>query len=238
MLDDDQRHTLLEIYGELGRQVAAELNASGALHAVTTVAARSIGGVDAASITRGLPSGSWETVASTSDVATRADDIQYQLGSGPCVDAVIKDHVFFSPDITTDQRWPTFGPVVAESAGVHSVLSNRLTLDDEQAMAGLNLYSLRRDAFDDQALQLATLLATHAGVIISGMLAKQKAANLEIALISSRDIGVAIGILMTRYQISRDEAFDLMRMASQRAHRKLRDIAVDVAETGTLEMPH
>jgi GAF domain-containing protein len=237
MVEHDPLHALLDVYADLRRQVAAEASAAGALHAVTTVAARTVPGVDAASITRALASGSWETLHPTSDVAGHADEIQYQLGTGPCVDAVKDDHVFRSPDVETDSRWPSFGPLAAESAGVHSVLSIRLTLDDDQAMAGLNLYSLQRDAFDDHARDLAMLLATHAGVTVSGMLAREKAANLEIALTSSREIGVAMGVLMTRYKITREEAFDLMRMASQRSHRKLRDIAAEVAETGTLELP-
>jgi AmiR/NasT family two-component response regulator len=81
------------------------------------------------------------------------------------------------------------------------------------------------------------LLATHAAVTVSAVLARERAANLEIALTSNRSIGVAMGVLMATYKITREEAFDLMRMASQRSHRKLRDIATDVTETGTLDMP-
>lgn len=239
MVDNDPLHTLLHIYDDLGRQVAAETDMSGALHAVPAVAARAVPGVDSASITRQLSNGTWTTEGATDDVANRVDEIQYQLGTGPCVDAITKDHVFRSPDVATDPRWPTFGPLAAESADVHSVLSIRLTLDDEHdhMMAGLNLYSRRHDAFDDRARHLAMLLATHASVIVSRQLAREKAQHLETALSTSRDIGVAIGILMTRYKITRNEAFDLMRMASQRAHRKLRDIAADIDDTGTLELP-
>ena len=46
-----------------------------------------------------------------------------------------------------------------------------------------------------------------------------------VALASSRDIGLAMGVLMTRYQITREDAFDLLRIASQRTHRKLREVA-------------
>jgi len=237
VIDDDPLYALLEIYSELGGQVLAETDISSALHAVPAVAARAVPGVDSASITRGSGSGAWETLGATDDVATRVDDIQYQLGAGPCVDAVSKHHIFGSGELATDDRWPTFGALAAEATGVHSVLSIRLTLEEDRVMAGLNLYSQSRDAFDDQSRHLAILLATHAGVIVSRLLSQEKVDNLEIALASSRDIGVAMGVLMTRYKITRKEAFDLLRMASQRAHRKLRDIAAEVAETGTLELP-
>lgn len=47
-----------------------------------------------------------------------------------------------------------------------------------------------------------------------------------------------MGILMTRYRVTRDQAFDLLRITSQRSNRKLRDIAAEVGDTGILaDMP-
>jgi GAF domain-containing protein len=236
MVDDNPLHTLLGTFGELGSQVTAQASVSGGLCAVPTVAARAVPNVDAASITRGARAATWETVGDTNALARQADEMQYQLGRGPCVDAVQKDHVFTSGDLGADRRWPDYGPIVADSLGLHSVLSIRLALDDDTAMAGLNMYSQRREAFDDQAREIAMLLAAHAGVVVSRLLAKEKAANLEIALESNREIGVAIGVLMTAYKITRNEAFNLLRIASQHGHRKLRDVAIDVADTGTIDL--
>ena len=59
-------------------------------------------------------------------------------------------------------------------------------------------------------------------------------ANLQIALASNRRIGVAIGVLMSQQRITETAAFDLLREASQRTHRKLRDIAEDVVLTGVM----
>lgn len=61
-----------------------------------------------------------------------------------------------------------------------------------------------------------------------------QAANLEIALSSNRDIGTAIGILMSTRLVTQQEAFTMLRTASQHGHRKLRDIANDVIFTGSL----
>lgn len=60
------------------------------------------------------------------------------------------------------------------------------------------------------------------------------AANLQLALASNRRIGTAIGILMAHRRITDVAAFELLREASQRGHRKLRDIAEDVVLTGAL----
>ena len=65
--------------------------------------------------------------------------------------------------------------------------------------------------------------------------AAANAKNLQIALQSSRHIGSAIGILMCLHKITQDEAFELLRLASQRRNRKLRDLALDVIDAGWLD---
>jgi hypothetical protein len=65
--------------------------------------------------------------------------------------------------------------------------------------------------------------------------AEDKAANLEIALASNREIGMAMGILMSSRRVSEQVAFDLLRLASSHSHRKLRDLAAEVVQTGQLE---
>lgn len=60
------------------------------------------------------------------------------------------------------------------------------------------------------------------------------AAMLRVALQNSRDIGTALGILMSQHKIGRDAAFELLRTASQHSNRKVRDLALEVVETGTL----
>jgi AmiR/NasT family two-component response regulator len=52
---------------------------------------------------------------------------------------------------------------------------------------------------------------------------------------SSRRIGMAMGILMAQFRIRQEEAFDMLRDASQTQNRKLRDLAEDVILIGTLE---
>ena len=63
---------------------------------------------------------------------------------------------------------------------------------------------------------------------------RDKVDNLEIALQHSRDIGVAMGIVMATEKVTRDCAFDRLRTVSQHQNRKLHLVADDVIETGTL----
>lgn len=64
--------------------------------------------------------------------------------------------------------------------------------------------------------------------------AQQQVENLNVALQSSRDIGAAVGILMSEYRVDRDAAFELLRSASMHTNRKVRDLALDVIDRGSL----
>jgi transcriptional regulator with GAF, ATPase, and Fis domain len=235
--DNASLFRLVEFYTELGHQVAARPNPDDVLGAIAEVAVQAVPGAQYASITRGRGDG-FETVASTHEAAVAADRLQYQLGSGPCVDAVIKDGVFCTPNLRQDDRWPAYGRLAAELVGVHSVLSIRLLFEDDEMAAGLNLYSTEREAYDETSRTVGQLLAVHGALAISLISSQQKATHLEKALATNREIGMAMGILMAQHKITRQQAWDLLRIASQHTHRKVHPIARDVIDTGTLDLPY
>ena len=68
------------------------------------------------------------TVAATDDRARRADAIQYELGSGPCLDAIVAETMYRPRDLRTDPRWPAYGRRVVDELGLHSMLSYRMLL--------------------------------------------------------------------------------------------------------------
>jgi AmiR/NasT family two-component response regulator len=78
------------------------------------------------------------------------------------------------------------------------------------------------------------LVATHGALAVTAALQRRRADGVTAALQSNRDIGAALGVLMARLLVTREQAFDLMRIASQRTNRKLRDIAQDVLDSGTI----
>ena len=84
--------------------------------------------------------------------------------------------------------------------------------------------------------QLACERALVAELQQAAVQAQEQIAHLEIALVSSRRIGAAMGVLMASRRVTDEQAFALLRMASQHNHRKLRDIAEEVVLTGELPM--
>ncbi|MEO7261434.1 MAG: ANTAR domain-containing protein [Jatrophihabitantaceae bacterium] len=85
----------------------------------------------------------------------------------------------------------------------------------------------------DRALELVRAQRLEAALAVE----RDKAVNLQLALESSREIGQAIGILMATYKVTSQQGFDLLRTASQHTHRKLREVATDVCDTGMLVLP-
>ena len=72
------------------------------------------------------------------------------------------------------------------------------------------------------------LVQEHAASVANARLldeASQLAHNLTLALESRGDIEQAKGILMAREHCTPDEAFDILRRASQRQNQKLREVA-------------
>lgn len=182
-------------------------------------------------------SGVLKTLTASDAAAERVDAIQYALGSGPCLDAILEDHVYLTGDVANDGRWPTFGRRAFEEVGLRSVLAFRLVLlDESRVIAGLNLYSSAPDAFDELAVQQGTMLATQCSLLVTAHLASDEAVNLARALESNREIGVAMGVLMARHNVTRDQAFGLLRVASQDSNRRLSELAVEVADTGELPL--
>ena len=226
---------LAEAFAELARVLAAQGTVEQTLEAITRHAVAVVEGAQHASVTV-LRQGKLRTVAATGDRPRQVDRIQYEAGEGPCVDSIVApEDTFLSADIGVDSRWPMFGPRAAAQTGVRSMLAYRLFLEDEDTIGSLNLYGTAPRAFTPAVLPIGNLLATHSAVALSRAQDKDRADNLHAALESNRTIGTAIGILMARHLVTQDQAFDLLRIVSQRSHRKLADIAQDVIDTGTLD---
>jgi AmiR/NasT family two-component response regulator len=103
-------------------------------------------------------------------------------------------------------------------------------------MGGLNLYAHYPQAFNviDRArgLLLAALAALAFTSARSHEAAERRDATLHAALATREVIGQAQGILIERERITADQAFDILRRASQHLNRKLRDVAQTLVDTG------
>lgn len=91
---------------------------------------------------------------------------------------------------------------------------------------------------------LGELIVTHATTVVhrerlieTAVATAMRMANLERALTTNREIGIAMGVLMSTHKLTSGHAFDLLRRVSQHTNRKLNEIAAAVGETGALDLP-
>jgi hypothetical protein len=173
------------------------------------------------------------TLAASSDLAAQVDAIEYETGEGPCLDAIEHDDINVVQDLATDRRWPRFGERAVRETPVRSMIGVRIFLSGDSRGA-LNLYAAQPHALTDLDVGMSAMMSTLSSLALQHAVERQRGVHLELALESSRFIGMAMGVLMSSRLLTPDQAFDELRRASQRTGRKLRDVARDVAETGAL----
>ncbi len=161
-----------------------------------------------------------ETIAATDQVVEKADALQYEFSEGPCLQAIWSHDTFLVADMRDDERWPSWGPQAAK-LGLRSILAVRLFTHGETHGA-LNMYAASPRQFDDDDVAIAHIYATHAAVALAAVREQQE---LRKAIDSRHLIGQAQGILMERFDIGADRAFEVLRRYSQTNNLKLRDIA-------------
>jgi GAF domain-containing protein len=168
------------------------------------------------------------TPAATDSIPLRVDAIQYEVGEGPCLNAIAKSQAFKTDDLAVEPRWPQFSARAREETGVRSMLAFRLFARGH-ALGSLNLYSKQEAAFGVDADEIGALFAVLAAAALA---AAQSEEGLKIALQSRDVIGQAKGILMERHRITDDEAFEMLKRASQKLNVRLAGVAERVAQTG------
>ena len=224
---------LAELMAQAARELQEQRAPSDTMEAAVALARAEIEGCDAAALSIVVRHRGVETLGATSAASRTADELQYQTGEGPCLDAIWQERTVHSTDLASDPRWPTWGPKVADEIGFRSMLAFRLFTSDD-TLGALNLYGNRRGGFGVEDRDHGLALAAHIAVAVRSA---QRIAQLDAALASRTKIALALGIIMERYQVDEDAAFAILTRLSSHTNRKLRDLAVEVVETRRLPGP-
>lgn len=221
---------LIEAFAELSTALFAGSDPDALLGHLVERATATVEGCDFASVSLLDPGGDISTPVASDPLVIELDELQYESGEGPCLEAVRKPApAVYGADVGHDERWPVFGPKAA-ARGIGSLVSHKIAAGG--TVCALNLYSRRPDAFDRADRDTAYLLAVFAAVVLACTQAHLETAHLRDALESRDVIGQAKGILMERERVTAADAFEMLRRASQHLNRKLRDLAEDIATTG------
>lgn len=234
---------LASTFAEISRALYSAHTVEETLRRIVVFSVRTIEGCSGAGISF-VQGDTIVTPVWTEPMVLEVDTMQYTTGQGPCLDAIAHGESFYAEDLLTDPRWPTFGRMAAE-AGMRSLLS--FCLFGKATLGALNLYARHPEAFGATDRAKGLIFATHAGVALAAAgeledatqalaVEVEKLENLHGALASRQVIGRAEGILMQRELITAEQAFDLLRRASQNLNTKLREVAQYVVDTG--DVPH
>ncbi|MGY1811159.1 ANTAR domain-containing protein [Blastococcus sp. SYSU D00820] len=220
-----------DLLRDLSRVVLAERPLTDVLTEITRIARRGIPGAEATSIT--LVTGDRGTTAAyDGEMALASEELQYAEDSGPCLDAGRGGVVLRIDDVRTEQRWPSYIERVQQTTEVRSSLS--VPLPYQGAVIGaLDVYSTRPRAFTSpESLRAGTDVAEAIAVAVANASAHhqlgEQSRNLRIAMQSRAVIEQAKGVLMAQQHVTEEQAFEFLRSASQRANRKLREVAAGV----------
>jgi GAF domain-containing protein len=215
--------TLKKAFATAIRSIDAREDLPSTLQTIVLAARNSIPGAAHVGITISHRDGRVETAAATDPLVNELDDLQYTLGEGPCLDAIHSDEPTMITDALTEVRWPRWTPMAVER-GLRSQLGVRL-YGDHTTSGGINIYATTPGAFDRETADLTELFAAQAAAAMGHTVQIQ---NLQSALATRREIGIALGVVMERYGLDDARAFQYLSRVSQHSNIKLHRVAEEV----------
>jgi hypothetical protein len=197
---------------------------------LTERAAKSVPGARYAGITVADRDGAVHTASSTGRYPELLDKIQQAHREGPCLSAAWEQRVIRIDDLALDRRWPVYSRDAVEQTPIRSIVSFQL-FTEHQMMAALNLFAEQPDVFDDDAVELGLIFATHTA--LAWKIARRET-QFRRALASRDILGQAKGMVMERFKIDAEQAFELLKRLSQNSNTPVAAVARRFVESEPL----
>src|SRR5688572_921352 len=179
---------------DAARATAEEDSTENTLERAVQTALELVGNADLAGLSVFTPGGV-DTPAATHEDLRHIDRIQHELAEGPCLSALRETDVIRIGDVTTDTRWPRWGPVIGEKFDIRSALAFHLFTDGQQ-LAAMTLYARKPDSFDHDDVVDGLAVAAQAAVTLAGITERDQ---MHQAMRNRQVIGEATGMLRERF---------------------------------------
>jgi transcriptional regulator with GAF, ATPase, and Fis domain len=216
------------VFGALAEIIYQGSESSEVYAAICVAATLVVNGCDHASLLV-RRDGRYITVGASDRIAQRIDDMERIAGDGPCVDAIEEETPQIETDLTAPDQWHQLAARLVAETPVRGAMGFRILVDRRKTGA-LNLFSDKPNVFDTEAAGQAVVLASFASVAINAIAAGEDVSTLRRGLLSNREIGKAVGMLMMLNGVDEHAAFDVLRRYSQDLNIKLADVARTVIE--------
>ncbi len=152
------------------------------------------------------------SVGATDSFVLRADDLQYDLGSGPCLSAWSEGRATYIEDTETDRRWQRWSSAAAQT-GIRSCISVPLE-QGSRGIGAMKIYAATPGAFTDQDKRILAHLATSAGVLLGHIQASDTPQRISATFkdsLRARDlVATARGVIMERLGLPEEEALSYL----------------------------
>jgi hypothetical protein len=219
-----------ELFRSLAEVVYVSDDFTGIYQAIVRSAPDLVEGCDHASLML-RRDGRFHTVASSDKIAASIDALEREIGEGPCLDAIRTESVFHDADLTDGSPWPHLADRVLAETPVRSMAGFRIRTGDGAERSGaLNLFSDTPGGLGARAVDQGIVLASFISVALVASDERRSAQTLRAGLESNREIGKAMGLMMAFHKVSDQEAFTMLRRASQDMNMKLSEVTRQVVE--------
>jgi signal transduction protein with GAF and PtsI domain len=200
-------------------------------------ATRTVVGVDGTGLTLAHEDGQPRWVAVSDSAMELLEEVQHDLGEGPCLAAFAEDRVVAVEDLRSELVWDRLAAVVGQLQ-VYGVLSMPVRLA-EQPIGTLDVYATQPRAWSTGEVEaLGALAVVTAELVSTGVeLANREVevAQLRRALANRVWIEQAKGVLAATQGVSPDQAFEQLRKRARSSSRKLADLAQEVVQAAQRE---
>ena len=172
------------------------------------------------------------SICTTNGVSALIEDLQYELGEGPCVDAFRQDRPVLEPNLAypLTARWTAFAPPVVD-AGARAVFGFPLRVGAVR-LGAMNLYSDHAGDLTDEQHADALVMAEIAASAILALQAGAPPGKLSAAIEAEADFQYAVhqasGMVAVQLGVSITEAHIRLRAAAFRSGLPLANIADEV----------
>lgn len=180
-----------------------------------------------------------ETLSASDDLAAKIDELQFDLGEGPCWDAIAMGRPVMAPDVRSrpNAHWPAFSKAIMEQP-ISSLFAFPITVGSLR-LGAIDLYSVERMQLDSRHSRQATALAEAVGrhVLRHALASAGDAFEDSGSPLSRRLIHQATGMVLAQLRISSEDARLIIQGHAFTQATSMMDVAQQITD-GRLVFVH
>lgn len=178
-----------------------------------------------------LGSAAQSTICASDDTAAHLDELQFDLGEGPCWEALASRRPVIHDDIQSEEvtAWPEFAEAI-RGGTVGAMFAFPLTVGSLE-IGAVDLYSTSASGLTVGQISDATALAHLASwQVLRRVLADQEDPDGAGSPYSRREVHQATGMIIAQLDIGATDAVLLLRAHAFSSGRSMREIAHEIVE--------